>query len=445
VRVSRQGEREDDKFRSPAFQREAIERFAIEAGELAGVIVAKLDRLSRLPPAERIALFERVEGAGGVVLSASEPNDVSTPEGRFVRELFLALARMEFEKKRDGFTLAKQNAIASGVAVKRRAPFGYRFDRRHALERDPAAAVTLRELFELRDGGASYGEVLTHFEQATGRSSSRQTMRDLLTNRAYLGELHYGHGERALANAEAHEPLISEALFERVQAMNEERRRGRVYKAGRPVTLLAGIAQCVGCGKGLVRSPNGRRPPSYKCPQDTRHCTARASIYEHELDEYVIAEVLKWAEPVADLEVEVSLALKADLPPDREQLEAALAEAEQALGEWATSTRLQESLDLEVYLHGLEARQELVRARRVELQELGERSAFAHARATVREILTGPATVEERRRLLGVVLGAVLVRRTPFRGAPALMRARLLYASESIDEQTVEFVEQAVA
>src|SRR4029077_9093097 len=116
---------------------------SIDAGELAGIIVAKLDRLSRLPPAERIALFERVEGAGGVVLSASEPNDTSTPEGRFVRELFLALARMEFEKKRDGFALAKENAIATGVPVKRRAPFGSRFDRRHALEREPVAAATL--------------------------------------------------------------------------------------------------------------------------------------------------------------------------------------------------------------------------------------------------------------------------------------------------------------
>jgi hypothetical protein len=56
----------------------AIER--VEAGKTAGIVVARLDRLARLIPSERIALLERVEAAGGIVLSASENIDASTPE-----------------------------------------------------------------------------------------------------------------------------------------------------------------------------------------------------------------------------------------------------------------------------------------------------------------------------------------------------------------------------
>ena len=102
--MSRQGSREDERFRSPAFQADLIEQYGareglaielappevdvsgskarrpildelirrVEAGELAGIIVAKLDRLSRLAPRDRVELFDRIEGAGGVILSASE-------------------------------------------------------------------------------------------------------------------------------------------------------------------------------------------------------------------------------------------------------------------------------------------------------------------------------------------------------------------------------------
>ena len=41
----------------------------VKAGDLGGIVVAKLDRLSRLSPRDRVAVFEEIESAGGVVLS----------------------------------------------------------------------------------------------------------------------------------------------------------------------------------------------------------------------------------------------------------------------------------------------------------------------------------------------------------------------------------------
>src|SRR4029077_12943463 len=109
VRVSRVGER-DERLRSPDFQATAIRAKATAAGvevrlfepgldvsgskrsraildsivaaierdELAGVIVYNLSRLSRLAPRDRIELVERIEGAGGAILSASESFDSTT-------------------------------------------------------------------------------------------------------------------------------------------------------------------------------------------------------------------------------------------------------------------------------------------------------------------------------------------------------------------------------
>ena len=295
---------------------------AIEGGELDGILVPKLDRLSRLAPRDRVELFDRIESAGGVVKSASESLDVSTPEGRFAREVFLGVARMQWEKYRDGFQVAKENAIENGIAIMARPPFGLRFNKRHGLEPVPGERELVDELFRMRLDGASLGAtVLTRFERATGRSSYRETMRYLLANRVYLGELRYGSGDEAMVNLDAVEPIVDAELFAAVQAVNAERggaSRGR--SNGKAKSLLAGIARCKGCGRGLTRTRTGSRQTySYKCPQDTRHCPARAHIQADELDAYVLEAVLDWAGAAADELVELELELEP--PADRIVLE----------------------------------------------------------------------------------------------------------------------------
>src|SRR5262245_21839752 len=184
-RVSAVGDR-GDKLRSPELQTAAMEAFAaaegyeldevvielnskgnktdesaglerlvqrVERGELDGIIVPKLDRLSRLKARQRAELVERIGDER--LKSATESNDVSTPEGRFVRELFFSLARMEWEQKRDGFEKAKDNAIAAGVVVSRRAAFGLAFDADHRYVPGPERDVVV-ELFELRAAGGSF-------------------------------------------------------------------------------------------------------------------------------------------------------------------------------------------------------------------------------------------------------------------------------------------------
>jgi DNA invertase Pin-like site-specific DNA recombinase len=480
-RVSRVADR-GDRLRSPEQQTAAMENFArsegieldeivieldvsgskvneselmrlvarVEAGELDGILVPKLDRLSRMAPRERIELVERI----GLerLLSATESNDVATPEGRFVRELFFSLARMEWERYARQFEVAKANAIDKGIAIKRLAPFGYRFDGEHRLELVRREARIVLEMFRLRAGGASYGDVLHYFERESGRSSSRQTMRDMLANRAYLGELRYGRGERELVNAGAHDPVpgLTVELFESVQAVNAERSRtGNRWNAGRPKSLLAGIAKCEGCGRGLVQSAGGGAGNLYyKCPNDSRHCTRRASILAAELDAHVTDRVIEWAGPMADELVELEL----ELEPIGERIEREhrLAEAEASLRAWASDVE-QELADELAYRAGLTARAELVERRRRELEELGEASEIEIARSTLRRALAPDSDeldVDERRRLLAVVLASVTVRRTPRRGAPAAERAVLAFTpapSSVVLEHGAELAEQTLA
>jgi DNA invertase Pin-like site-specific DNA recombinase len=403
-----------------------IER--VERGELDGLVVPKLDRLSRLPARQRVELVERL-GAERL-LSATESNDVSTPEGRFVRELFFSLARMEWERYARSWDVAKVAAIERGVAVMSVAPFGYAFDAEHRLAVVKSEARIVQALYALRATGASYGDVLELFEKRTGRSSSRPTVAGMLKNRAYLGELRYGRGEAPLVNASAHAPIVELELFERVQALNAERSElGPKRNAGRAKSLLAGIAKCAACGRGLTASEGGHGTRSYKCPNDSRHCSARASILEAELNAYVLEEVVAWAGPVADELVELEL----ELEPvgARVVAEHELAEAERVLRAWAGDVE-RELADELAYQAGLKARQELVEKRTRALEALGEATEVEIARSTLRQALAvdgDELEVADKRALLAIALESVVVRRTPRRGAPAAERATLRFAA----------------
>ena len=463
-RVSRVGGR-DDKLRSPELARAAVDRWlefpdgaasdgarleewrvsldssgdksdqdaeleelivAVELGELDGIVVAKLDRLSRLPARRRLDLLERIGPAR--LFSATESNDLSTPEGRMVRELFFLLARMEWEKANENLVAAKRAAVERGAYIANTAPYGYRFGELHRLELVEAEAAVVRELFELRATGASWGIVLELFEARTGRRSHRQTVAHMLKNEAYIGAVVYGSENEGtlLRNDSAHPAAVELDLWERVQAVNDERAGlgpGEGHHAGAPVSLLAGLARCEGCGRGLVKSAGSKgRRDVYKCPNTAARCSARASVPLEELDAYVVEELFAWAGATADEEVVVEL----DRREDRAGADYRLAEAERLADEYEENVELELELGAARYAKGRQARRALVERRRSERDAIGEASELEEIRTTLRHVWP-ELELEERRRLLGTVLFALVVRKTPRAGAPVVERASLSF------------------
>jgi site-specific DNA recombinase len=327
-RVSRVGDREEDRLRSPQQQRDAIARWAeaediaveqfeaeldesgskakrpfldaiigrVKAGEVGGLIVHRLNRLSRMSPKDRVLMFEEIENAGGVILSASENIDPSTPEGRFAREVFLAAARMEWEKYRDGFETSKAGSIAAGIPVCKKPALGLRQRPDRRLEHDPVTGPIVRELFERRaacEGPAS----LRLFLEAHGLAMSRQAIGELLRNRIYLGEISYGG---RYVNPKALTPLVDLATWQAAQGP----KAGGLSRPRSPDApyLLSGILRCNACRYAMQgTTSHGMR--IYRCTKDHRagRCPEPA---------YIRAE---WIEPVA---VEAFWALTDDLTAD---------------------------------------------------------------------------------------------------------------------------------
>jgi len=443
-RVSDVGGR-DDKLRSPEFAKAAVDRWLehpdgaasagatlvewrvsldssgdksdqdaelealivrVEAGELDGIVVAKLDRLSRLAPRRRLDLLERI-GAERL-FSATESNDVSTPEGQFVRELFFSLARMEWQRYANNWTTAKANAIERGVAIARDAAFGYRFDELHRYIVEPAEAAIVVELFELRAAGGSWSELVEHFERRTGRSTSRQTMSALVRSRVYLGEVAYGD---ELVNAGAHEAIVELDLFETVQRVNAARagdKQGRGH-TGRSYSFLGGVATCEACRRAMVYKARRSQADRYVCNSHSK-CPAPASLVAAELDAYVWNALLEWAGEAADELIELEAELGA--VGDRIVAETKLAEARRVADEYELDVELELEIGREAYGAGRQARRELVERREAELEAIGEASELELVRSTLRQ--AGDELEDsEKRALLKVALagGALVIRR----------------------------------
>src|SRR5215211_8233591 len=156
VRVSRVAGREGPTFISPDVQRERIEKQAaasrhvivdwqtdldqpgskrdrpgfqaaleaVEGGAADGVIVAKLDRFAR-SVADAAVAIQRLNKAGGQLVSVEDGFDSSTDFGRFGVHMLLALAELELGRIRENWSAAAEHAIRRGVHICRVPPAGY--------------------------------------------------------------------------------------------------------------------------------------------------------------------------------------------------------------------------------------------------------------------------------------------------------------------------------
>ena len=324
VRVSRVAGREGDSFISPELQRQKISALAaahdhvvvdweqdldqsggkydrpgfqaaleaVERGEANGIAVASLDRFARSVTGAADAI-RRLDAAGGELLSVRESFDTSNPFGKFARTMMLALAELELDRTRETSRTNAEHTIARGIHICRVAPFGYRKRDDKRLEPDPRTAPVVRELFERSRMREPWSALVAFMDatapQADGKRWVRQTLHSILSNRVYLGVAYSG----SIENPDAHEPIVSRALFEAAQHAGE-----RPALRNNPA-MLAGVIRCAGCGKTMTRASDGRRGyVNYVCRR--RHadavCQEPAKISVRRADEHVEAILFEWLE-----------------------------------------------------------------------------------------------------------------------------------------------------
>lgn len=314
LRVSRVKGREGESFISPAEQREQIEGWAksrgveiaewhedldisggkldrpglkaclerIESGATQGVVVSKLDRLSRLGVADALKLVERITDAGGEVAAIDVGLDPTTPVGKFARTLMLALAEMERDRFTEGWRAANVRAIERGVKISR-VPFGYQRREDGGIEPDPIQGQHVIKAYELAGRSGLHAAQQYLSDRVHGRTWTSDTVRRMLARRTYLGESSHG----SLVNLTAHEPLVSRSVW--TAAQHEPRTMVRSSGA----YPLSGIAICATCNSPMVASSKtrgGKR--TYRCSGGQTlakvRCNAPAAIVADRLEAYVV-------------------------------------------------------------------------------------------------------------------------------------------------------------
>lgn len=349
VRVSKQGDRDDDSFHSPDTQRARIEAAckangwklaavheeldvsggkalekrpglsaavqAVESGKATVVVAAYFDRLFRSMETQA-EVVSRVEHGGGQVFALDMGQVTNASAGKWLQAGMLGLVSEYFrrsvtEKSNEG----RQRAIESGKAVGvGRMPLGYLRGADGRLVPDPATKDLVAEMFALRAAGGSIAECQRLLSD-NGHARVYNAVRNMLGNRIYLGEIR--HGE--LQNLTAHEAIISPEVFRRCQR-TPAAPAGRKSKEARLLAKLR-ILRCGTCGRHLVcDSHSSDGLPRYRCTAHGIECSRKVSIKADSV-EAIVTEVVKDA--YADA--------KGSAAPDVEALDQRLSDAQSAL------------------------------------------------------------------------------------------------------------------
>lgn len=246
---------------------------AVEAGDADVIVAAYFDRFFRSLAVQQ-QVVERVEAAGGRVRSVDFGDVSSVTAAQWLSSTQLGLMseyyrRVTKERSRE----AQARAVARGAVPFRSIPPGLRRLPDGTLEPTGQAGV-VAAAFRLYADGATIQDVREHLAAHGIHRSHNGTYR-LLSNRLYLGEIHFGD----LENLRAYEPaVIDRDLWRRVQAVRRPRGTGK-----RSERLLARleVLRCASCGGKMTASTQtqrGQAYPYYRCAKVRADCPGRAAI-----------------------------------------------------------------------------------------------------------------------------------------------------------------------
>lgn len=248
----------------------------LREGHIAALIFSKLARLAR-NTRELLDFSDIFKTANADLVSLQEAIDTSTPAGRLFYTMLAAMAT--WEREEIGSRVAASVAVRAQLGKKLggAAPFGYRYDG-NQLVPEPKEAPVVRRMYELF---AEHGRVRTvcrllndsGHRMRSGAMFGFTTVNRLLTDTTPVGRhrVNYarslGDKKHWVTKPESEwlfhpvPPIVSDDLWNRVNAMLTERRSSRKPPAKKPKQLFAGVVYCDCGGKMYVPS----NTPKYVC------------------------------------------------------------------------------------------------------------------------------------------------------------------------------------
>lgn len=279
---------DDGGLSGGTMDRPALKRLLsdIEAGKVDSVIVYKVDRLSR-SLSDFVKMVEVFDQKGVSFVSVTQQFNTTSSMGRLTLNMLLSFAQFErevtSERIRDKIAASKRKGLWMGGLP----PLGYDARDRRLVIND-AEAATVRHIYQRyvelesvrllkddleRDRIVSKQRVNKHGRISGGKPIARGALYLMLSNRLYLGEI--VHKDRSYPGE--HEPIISQQLWDDVQALLSANRTARKSGAhARSPSLLAGL---------VFDDNGGRMSPS--------HASKNGKSYRYYVSRSLIANTAK--------------------------------------------------------------------------------------------------------------------------------------------------------
>lgn len=387
---------------------------AVDAGDVDCVAVHELSRLGR-NTADTLALVDRLRRRGVTLVSTVEQVD-DTPEGQLALTMWLAIAQHYSDQiGRRWRQLAAYRTETKGQLHGSRPPLGYR--RVGASIEPDELAPAMRELFVGYAKGEPVHALCRALSAARGQATAVRVVKRCLANPVYVGLVHL-HGRTWPG---AHEPLVDEATWARVQRRLAADRVVPARSLGEPRHALVGLAVCDACGKKLRRITTGPahgNTAALRCGTavESGGCRGSGTIQVPIAEAEVLRQVGLYAQTMRDDAYARAsakakrLAGRADLA----RLERMIAAEERALGR-AAADRARRTISETAYQQGVREIEEHLTALRAaaesarQVAELPAPSGLASAAAQLGRLW--PAMdVGERNRALRALVREVRVK-----------------------------------
>lgn len=254
----------DGGFSGANTDRPALQKLIkdVKAHRIEKVIVYKLDRLSR-SQRDTLSLIEDVFLANSCdFVSMSENFDTATPLGRAMIGILAVFAQLEREQIKERMIMGKEARAKQGkYHGSDRHPIGYDYVNGELVINE-AEALQIRQIFEDFVSGVSVPKIVKQLNDAGiehkyGRWQE-SVLRNILKSKTYIGYIK----AKDTWYKGTHEPILSEELFNKAQAIIEQThaesiKYGRRY--GKATSLLGGLIYCAECGNRYAKKTAGKR------------------------------------------------------------------------------------------------------------------------------------------------------------------------------------------